>query len=424
MEIYIVQPGDTLFQIAARFGISLERLISDNGLTEESGLAVGQALLILYPSVVHTVRQGESLYSIALQYQTTVLELLQNNPTLIGRPQLAPGQVLIIAFSGGKQRTAVVNGYAYPHINRQTLLRALPYLTSLTVFGYGFTEEGALIPAGDQALIDLAVAYGARPILLFSSITDSGGFSSERASLLFRNMAVQNTVIANLLAVMRQKGYVGLDIDFEYIRAEDADGFVQFVQNVTEKMHAQGYTVQVDLAPKTSASQEGLLYEGHDYARLGAIADTVLIMTYEWGYTYGPPMAVAPIGPVRSVVEYAVSVIPNEKIMLGIPNYGYDWTLPFVKGDAARVVGNEGAVRLAAERGARIEYDETAQTPYFYYWENGAQHVVWFEDARSIYAKTELISEYGLRGAGYWNLMQRFDQNWALLAYLFRIAKV
>ena len=110
--------------------------------------------------------------------------------------------------------------------------------------------------------------------------------------------------------------------------------------------------------------------------------------------------------------------------MLGIPNYGYDWTLPFVKGDAARVVGNEGAVRLAAERGARIEYDETAQTPYFYYWENGAQHVVWFEDARSIYAKTELISEYGLRGAGYWNLMQRFDQNWALLAYLFRIAKV
>lgn len=294
MEIYIVQPGDTLFQIAARFGISLERLISDNGLTEESGLAVGQALLILYPSVVHTVRQGESLYSIALQYQTTVLELLQNNPTLIGRPQLAPGQVLIIAFSGGKQRTAVVNGYAYPHINRQTLLRALPYLTSLTVFGYGFTEEGALIPAGDQALIDLAVAYGARPILLFSSITESGGFSSERASLLFRNMAVQNTVIANLLAVMRQKGYVGLDIDFEYIRAEDADGFVQFVQNVTEKMHAQGYTVQVDLAPKTSASQEGLLYEGHDYARLGAIADTVLIMTYEWGYTYGPPMAVAP----------------------------------------------------------------------------------------------------------------------------------
>ena len=86
------------------------------------------------------------------------------------------------------------------------------------------------------------------------------------------------------------------------------------------------------LAPKTSAGQKGTLYEGHDYTAIGAACDAALLMTYEWGYTYGPPMAVAPIRNVRQVVEYALTEIPPEKIWLGVPTYGYDWTLPYEKG--------------------------------------------------------------------------------------------
>ena len=86
-----------------------------------------------------------------------------------------------------------------------------------------------------------------------------------------------------------------------------------------------GYTVMVALAPKTSAGQPGLLYEAHDYAALGAAADDVLLMTYEWGYALSEPMAVAPIDKVEQVVRFAVSQIPPDKIFLGMPNYGYDW---------------------------------------------------------------------------------------------------
>ena len=117
------------------------------------------------------------------------------------------------------------------------------------------------------------------------------------------------------------------------------------------------------LAPKVSADQRGLLYEGIDYRLLGENSDQVLLMTYEWGYTYGPPMAVAPINKVRQVLDYAVQEIPAEKILMGVPNYGYDWPLPFERGvTEARTIGNVEAVLLAAEYYAEIRFDETAQT--------------------------------------------------------------
>ena len=134
-------------------------------------------------------------------------------------------------------------------------------------------------------------------------------------------------------------------------------------------------------------------------------------------------MAVAPLPNVRAVVEYALTEIPAEKIWLGIPNYGYDWPLPVIEGETrATSISNQYAVALAGRYGAEIQYDETAQSPWFRYRdENGREHEVWFEDARSIAAKLGLIREYGLRGAGYWNLMRPFPQNWVVLNASFAI---
>ena len=87
------------------------------------------------------------------------------------------------------------------------------------------------------------------------------------------------------------------------------------------------------LAPKTSDSERGPWTAAHDYRAHGEIVDFVLLMTYEWGYSAGPPMAVSPLPEVEAVVKYAVSEIPASKIMLGQNLYGYDWTLPFVQGD-------------------------------------------------------------------------------------------
>lgn len=138
-------------------------------------------------------------------------------------------------------------------------------------------------------------------------------------------------------------------------------------------------------------------------------------------------MAVAPLNNVRQVIEYGITQIPPEKILMGIPNYGYDWTLPFVQGEsAAENISNIEAVERAARYGAEIQFDETAQSPFFEYTdEQGRQHVVWFENARSIEAKLRLINEYGLAGASIWTIMRPFPYGASeVLNSLYTVAKV
>lgn len=424
MLIHVVRSGDTLYNIARRYGTSVSRIITDNGLGQNQLLVVGQALIITLPAVTHTVVSGDSLFSIAAAHGLTVWELMQRNPELITNQTIRPGQRLTISFRGQGNVEITIFGYAYPHIQRDILLRALPYLTYLAVFSYGYTESGALIPVNDSELIRLAYQYGAAPVLVLSSIGEDGGFSSAKASMLFSDSDLQNTVLDNVISVMLEKGYVGMDADFEYVKKEDAQGYFAFLEKAAARLHANGFFLNVDLAPKTSANQPGLLYEAHDYSRIGAIADSVLLMTYEWGYTYGPPMAVAPLDQVRAVVEYAVTEIPENKILMGIPNYGYDWRLPYEQGvSRAESIGNQYAVTLAARRGAEIQFDETAQSPFFRYYADRAQHVVWFEDVRSIQGKLNLRDEYGLRGVGYWSIMRPFNQNWAYISTKYHVRK-
>lgn len=425
MDIHVVRSGDTIASIARRYGVTDEQIIRDNEILDPSRLVVGQTLVIMYPDEVYTVEPGDSLYSIALEHDLSIQNILQNNPSIIGR-EIMPGEELVISFEGDKLGNTTVNGYAYPYIDREVLLRTLPYLTYISIFTYGFTPEGELIDIDDEEIIAMARDYGVAPLMQVSTYSEAGEFDSDLASGLLNNEEAQNNLIENIMANLEAKNYYGLDIDFEYIFPEDREVFANFVEKITNRAHEEGYEVMIALAPKLSADQPGLLYEAHDYERLGQIVDWALIMTYEWGYTYGPPMAVAPYNEVRRVLDYAVTDIEPRKIRMGVPNYGYDWTLPFVQGESrATVVGNVGAVDLAREQNVAIEFDEVARAPFFtYYDEQRREHIVWFEDARSIDAKLRLLDEYELNGASYWTIMRYFPQNWFVLISLYNIIKV
>ena len=170
MFVHVVKRGDTIWSIARRYNVSPQRIISDNAIPNPQNLVLGQALLILIPKTVHTVTAGDTLPLIAMAYDTSVLTLMQNNPVLISNPVLVPGQTLVIDFTEEKRRSLVINSYAYPYINQDVLRRALPYLTYLTIFGYGFTLEGDLIEIDDQPLINLAYEYRTAPVMLISSM--------------------------------------------------------------------------------------------------------------------------------------------------------------------------------------------------------------------------------------------------------------
>ena len=419
----MVRPGETLYGISVQYGVPMSRLIADNMLPDPSRLVVGQTLVVRFPRQTHTVRSGETLGQIARQYGISVRQLQRNNPVLEGGMLIYPGQTLVIRYQDTPQDTIRVNGYAYPFIDRPLLRSTLPYLTYLTPFTYGITPQGGLLDLDDQWLISAAGRGGAAPLMHLSTLTKDGSFSNELASLVLNDMDVQNALVASVRRTLEEKGYRGLDVDFEYVFPDDGPAYVAFLRRLTDELNPMGYPVLAALAPKTSASQKGLLYEAHNYAAIGSAVNEVLLMTYEWGYAYSLPMAVAPLPNVRAVVEYALTEIPAEKIWLGIPNYGYDWPLPVIRGETrATSISNQYAVSLAGRYGAVIQYDETAQSPWFRYRdERGSEHEVWFEDARSIAAKLELIRQYGLQGAGYWNLMRPFPQNWVVLSSLFQI---
>lgn len=381
MLIYIVKSRDTVNAIAASYDISSDSIIYNNQLVPPYYLAIGQPLLLSTDVSLGT-----------------------------------PGEILIPQNT--ENRVVSVGGYAYPFISRFVLEQTLPYLSELYVFSYGFTTDGMLIPPqlDDGWMIALAKQYGVSPILTLTPFGPDGQFNNRLISAVVNDLAAREKLKNEIVDSITEKGFEGLDIDFEYILASDRQAFVDFVVYMREAVNALGYPVSVALAPKTSPDQQGLLYEGKDYPALGAAADYVLLMTYEWGYKYGPPMAVAPLNKVREVLDYAVTEIPPEKINLGIPNYGYDWPLPFVRGETrAETIGNIQAVQRAVANGATIRFDQISQAPYYNYMPGTVEHEVWFEDARSMNATFSLLEEYRLRGAGYWTIMQLFRANWQIL---------
>ena len=351
---------------------------------------------------------------------------MQNNPFLNGVPNINVGEKLAINFLGGKRESMSVLGYVYPNVNKDTLIRTLPYLTYISIFTYGIKPDGSLIPIDDEEIIRISKDYAVAPIMHISTLTEEGVFSNELSHTVVNNLQVQNNLIENILSMIKEKGYYGLDIDFEYVFPEDRANYTWFIKRVTDRLNIEGYIVFTALAPKTSVDQKGLLYEAHDYMGIGHVSNYVLLMTYEWGYAYSPPMAVAPIDKVEEVVSFGVTQIMPDFIFMGVSNYGYDWPIPFVAGTTrAKSISNVEAVDIARRYGVSIDFDTTAQAPYFYYTaEDGVEHVVWFEDARSIQAKVQLVTYYGLSGVGVWNLMRYFPQCWLIINYMFKIKRV
>ena len=374
MTIVTIQPGDSLYKIGKTYGVSVEQLVRANGVDPNKYLVIGDSLIVPSPE-----------------------------------ERCGPLQV---------------NGYAYPFIDRAVLRRTLPYLTYLSVFSYGVTEEGTLVPPeGDEELIAAARSAGVAPMLVLTTVDESGGFNSERSVRLLKSAENRRQLVDELKKVIAEKGYYGVDVDMEYIPGrlrQDYTALIEFL-----KAELAPHPVFIALAPKTSRDQPGLLYEAHDYAGMGAAADMALIMTYEWGYTYGPPMAVAPLPNVTQVLEFAVGEILPEKLLAGLPNYGYDWTLPFEKGRPARSISNYEAIALARKYGAEIQYDETAQAPWFRYYDGARrQHEVWYEDARSYQAKLALVRRLKIAGVSIWNIMRFFQPLYTLLDGYFEIVKL
>ena len=417
---YTVQPGNTLWTIANYYRTTVSALMQSNQMTDPNLIYAGQKLTI--PVIYHMVRSGETLWSIANRYHTTVTAIIAENK-ISNADLLYPGQALRIPE---KTKPLIdVNAFTiqFGSAGAQELRDVAANLTYVSPFGYRMQEDGGLTAINDTATLQAAISSSVVPMMAITnfSSTEAG---TALAHTILTNTDLQDTLLTTIIRTMKDKGYRGLNIDFENVSPGDRDGYNQFLQRAVGRLHQEGYFVSSSLAPKTSADQKGLLYEAHDYAAHGNSLDFVVLMTYEWGYRKGPAQAISPLDQIRRVLDYAITVIPKEKILMGFQLYARDWLLPHVQGQEAETFDMQEALRRAVTYGVTILYDQRTQSPYFQYTDNqGRLHEVWFEDARSAQAKFETVKAYNLMGLSYWVLGYPFPQNWALLQDNFRIRK-
>ncbi|NNU84461.1 LysM peptidoglycan-binding domain-containing protein [Geobacillus sp. BMUD] len=468
MIVHVVQRGEALWQLAQRYRVPFERIVAANELSDPNRLAIGQAVVIPVPYRYHTVRAGETLWQIARAYGVTVEAIVQANrianPAFIypGTPLVIPDRIhtvgagetlgqIAAAYQVSVQQIIEFNPIADPNViapgQRLIIPPAKPlievnaftvdqgekgaeqvrevgrHLTYAAPFAYTIRSDGGLNPINDAAFIQAAYAARVVPMMTITNFTyrDPG---SRLAQTILADATLQTRLLDNVIQVMRAKGYRALNVDFENVYPFDRERYNAFLWRAAARLHAEGYVLSTSLAPKISAEQKGLLYEAHDYPVHGRIADFVVLMTYEWGYRFGPPQAISPVNQIRRVLDYAVTVIPREKIMMGFQIYARDWVLPHVPGQEAETFSPKEALERAIRYGESIQYDAAAASPFYRYTdEQGRQHEVWFEDARSALAKFDLVKEYGLRGISYWVLGYPYPENWVLLEDHFRIRK-
>ncbi|KMT23265.1 glycosyl hydrolase family 18 protein [Clostridium cylindrosporum] len=427
MQIHVVKPGESIFEIARIYNSTVSEIVTTNEVPNPNDLVVGQTLVIPIIGMYYWVQPEDTLYKIANRFGLSYQELAQINRISVTQ-ELQIGFKLYIPKK--PRRKAEINAYIEPTggIVSPTLEEAAknsaPYLTYITPFNFQIQRDGTLkAPPLDNFQ---AIARENNTILVMAVTNiEKGQFSAELGRIILTDAEIQNRLIHNIIATARQYNFRDVHFDLEFLPPNLKEDYNNFLRKTKARLSSEGILMSTALAPKTSATQVGAWYEAHDYKAHGEIADFVVIMTYEWGYSAGPPMPVSPIGPVRKVIEYALTEIPANKIMMGQNLYGYDWTLPYVPGgEYAKSLSPQRAIEIASENNVEIKYDYKAEAPYFNYTDKASkQHIVWFEDARSIQAKFNLIKELGLRGISYWKLGLSFPQNWLLIEDNFHVVK-
>lgn len=427
MQIHVVQEGDTLYGIAEAYNTTPSAIASTNDIDNPNELVVGQSLVIPIVGSFYWVQPGDTLFSISNKVGVSVDEIAQING-LYPYQELQPGLRLYIPTKPKVSKE--INAYIEPfgeEVKPELLESAnknSQYLTYLAPFSYEVQRDGSLKSPTVGNLPDIAEANGATLMMVVTNLED-GAFSDELGKIILTDEEVQDKLLENIISTAKEYNFSDVHFDFEYLPSDLRENYNDFLRKAKEKLSAEGLLMSTALAPKTSSEQVGQWYEAHDYKAHGEIADFVVLMTYEWGWSGGPPLPVSPIDPVTEVVDYALSVIPAEKIMLGQNLYGYDWTLPYVEGgEFAKAVSPQRAIELARENNVPIGYDYNYQAPFIDYVDSeGKEHKVWFEDAQSIQTKLNLVKDKGLRGISYWKLGFPFPQNWLLVEDNFDVVK-
>ena len=351
-QIYTIQSGDTFYKIALKFNLSLSSLIAANPRVDPNQLRTGQQIYIPSPQPKPVLIRSVGGW-IPYWLQTQAFRSVQNHPDMFH---------------------------------------------NLSPFWYEVTISGEIIKypgAEDNSILSFARTHGIRMIPLITN-----AFSSERISTVLNDPIIRQNHINNIVRLLNQFNYDGIDINYENLFVRDKEIFVVFLQELKMAL-AIGKQLIVTVHAKPDPFGDWSGAEAHDYIGIGQAADAVRIMGYDFHWFGGEPGPIAPADWVDRVLTYAVSTIPKSKIVLGVPTYGYDW--PLELGQQGRGITYSYAISTAQRYNVPI-IEDAQQGPHFTYTANEVVHEVWFIDATSFATLLDLVNKYDINGIVIWYL--------------------
>lgn len=308
----------------------------------------------------------------------------------------------VLAFYNGLNERA--KGYPY-------FIRHGRVINQFIIFQVAIQSNGALHGLPSRTLINEAHAFGAKVLLTVSNLTLQGRFSTELIGRLVRDHSFSNLVWQNIKNLLIEYQGDGVNLDLEKAAPQDRVLYSQLIEKWSALFRQSNFLVTIDV-PAMDHDEPLDPWKGvFNYRRIGQAVDEVILMTYEEHWPGSPPGSVASLPWVNTILDYALATIPRQKIYLGIPLYGYDWS----ERGGAKVLSYERAIELAQRYGAPLQWDTAQHSMYFRYEVRGIRHTVYCEDPRSLKDKLDLAVKKGIPGVAIWEMNLSYPRFWEVL---------
>ena len=420
MSVHTVVSGDNLWRLSLAYAVPISTIKTMNGLISDR-LVPGLNLYIPdqdLPERFYQLKQGDTFWNLSQQYKASVQEIVAANPTLNPTALPVGARIRIPTVQKYQMETLIffdaIEGSPY----LETLNKLANFITYLAIFTYSFTPMGELIMVNDDLILQTTKQLNIKPLLVISNY-DVQTFSAELADIVLQSKERRRTLVKNLVTIVKEKGYAGVSVDFEFVPPDRRKDFTAFLQEL--KKGLGDLTLQLNAHAKSSDMPTNRLVGFLDYRAVGEVVDIVSVMTIDYGYAIGPPAPIAPVWWVEEMLMYATGQINRRKVMMAMSLYGYDWAMPTQQ--PAEMIPVLNAQNRAISGWLPIQYDQTAQAPTYSYNLLDKEHIVWFEDIESMKAKYKQMQAYDLLGATYWRLRFPFPQNWAYVEKNMRVIK-
>lgn len=281
--------------------------------------------------------------------------------------------------------------------------------------------------ARDATLVAEAHAQSTLVIPLVNNAYNDAGFDAAPVSAVIHDPARRAAHVAVLVNEVLAYGYDGIEIDYESLNGKaDREAFSLFIEELAAALHAQGKLLAIAVHPKTSEPGTWAGPQAQDWRRLGAAVDRFRVMTYGYHWSGGDPGPIAPLWWMEDVLNFAISVVPPNKVYVGLNLYGHDWG-----GGMSSSVTWESVQQLLATYNVTPQWQATSgwrrpvAEPWFTYTDaSGQRHKVWYANGASIEARLGLVSRYGLGGIALWRLGGEDPACWQAIAEALRAGNI